>query len=81
MYLKLKLTKKTTRTTSSISPKNITKTRGFLFSRGIDDVVLVSLLLTLLTNFTPFCSVSIVDFEQVNDSWTGMKYEQKYIMR
>ena len=32
------------------------------------DVVLVFLLLTL-TYFTPFSSVSIVDFEQVNFSW------------
>ena len=32
----------------------------------VNDVVLMSLLLTL-----PFSSVSIVDFEQVNISWVG----------
>ena len=34
------------------------------------DVVLISLLLTLnVKYFTPFCDVSIIDFEQVNVWW------------
>ena len=37
-------------------------------NNGANDVVLVSLLLTL-TYFTPCSCVSIVNFEQVNDDW------------
>ena len=36
----------------------------------VNDVVLVFL---LLTYFTPFSCVSIVDFEQVNVSWVGFE--------
>ena len=41
---------------------------SFYTPRKVIDVVLVFLLLTL-SYFTPFSSVSIVEFEQVNLSW------------
>ena len=63
---------KDTGTTSSAPPKNVRKlqkTFGFLtFSGSVEDVVLVSLLLTS-TYFKPFSDVSIDDFEQANSCW------------
>ena len=44
----------------------------FKVDNNIVDVVLVSLLLTLLlTYLTPFSSVSVVNFEHVNVCWQG----------
>ena len=37
-------------------------------NKNASDVILVFLLLTM-NNFTPFSSVSIIDFKQINVSW------------
>ena len=43
--------------------------------------VLVSLLLTLnIQHFTPFSSVSIVDFEQVNVNWVIVDFEHAFVL-
>ena len=43
--------------------------------------VLVSLLLTLnIQHFTPFSSVSIVDFEQVNVNWVIADFEHAFVL-
>ena len=44
----------------------------------INNVILVFLLLTL-TYFTPFYSVFVVDFEQVNVSWVACRVRVTYL--
>ena len=55
-------------------PKSTIKTeknvKFFQGNNNVNDVVLVSLLLTL-TYFTFFPSISVVDFEQVNILWVS----------
>ena len=52
-------------------PKSTEKSVTFFQgNNNVNDVVLVSLLLTL-TYFTFFSSISVVDFEQVNILWVS----------
>ena len=66
-----KVNNKNTRTTSMTLVWNMFKLKHMLkHQNDVNDVVLVFL---LLTYFTPFSCVSIVDFEQVNVSWVGFE--------